>query len=256
MTSTSMPGAPERKPVDDFERRHGRFGERELRAFPFELGDLRDSGAGAGQFTIVGHAAVFNMWSLDLGGFRERILPGFFDEVLSADPDVFHLIDHDTSKVLSRTRSKTLELGLDKRGLRMWSRVAPTSYGADLRVSMDRGDIDQASFAFEVAKDEWRIKDDGNGNETIERDLITCAGLYDVTTCAMGAYPQTDSQVARQRALDYARTTGRLPGGAVPSIAPEEPVGASEPRHQADSAVQFDLRRRALGLDASRTPRL
>src|SRR5207249_1039954 len=68
--------------ADPIERRFGRFGEREQREFPIDVEEVRASGAGEGQFTVRGHAAVFEQWSLDLGGFREKIDPAAFDEVL------------------------------------------------------------------------------------------------------------------------------------------------------------------------------
>lgn len=216
MESVNRPAsAPERQPAlkDEFERRYGVFGKQERRELPIVNDEVRDSGAGDGQFTMRGHAAVFDQWSLDLGGFREKIAPSAFDEVLSRNPDAWLLWDHDTRYVLARTSNKTLELRLDPRGLHYWARVAPTSYAADLRVLMERGDIDQASFAFTVAKDEWRITGEGD-DERVERTILEVADLYDVTVTAMGAYPQTDSQVARERAVDYATRTGRLPGGA------------------------------------------
>lgn len=243
-------GSERQRAADDFERRYGRFGGREVRGgfalesdMPFTGCEVRDSGAGGGQFTITGHAAVFNLWSLDLGGFRERILPGFFDEVLSRNPDVFHVWDHDTRLILSRTHSKTLELSITSHGLSMWSRVAPTSYAADLRVLMERDDINQSSFAFTVAKDEWRILEE-DGEEIIERDLIRCGELYDVTTCAMGAYPQTDSQMACSKALDYARQHGRLPRLAgAENVAPSE--GVSESQQGSRSARRLQAKAQA-----------
>ena len=202
-----------RVPNDEWERRFGRFGEIERRGAVMGVSEIqtvieevRDSGAGGGAYTIRGHAAVFNEWSLDLGWFRERILPGAFDEVLADDPDVWHLWDHSTLHVLSRTRSKSLELGVEERGLRFWSRVAPTSYANDLRVLLERGDVNQSSFAFTIARggDLWRIFEDANGDEIIERDIIKVSALYDVTTTAMGAYPQTDSEIVRAKILAYA----------------------------------------------------
>jgi HK97 family phage prohead protease len=166
------------------------------RVFPFKIEEVRDSGAGEGQFTVVGHGAVFNRWSLDLGGFRERVSKGAFDNVLDRNPHVVHTWDHDTSKILSSTANKTLDLSITPKGLRYWSRVAPTSYAADLRVLLERGDINQSSFAFTVAKDEWRIMEDDQGTEYIERDILEVQDLFDVTTTAMGAYPTTDAALA------------------------------------------------------------
>jgi hypothetical protein len=40
--------------------------------------EIRESDAGDGSYTFIGHAAVWNRLSVDLGGFRERILRGAF----------------------------------------------------------------------------------------------------------------------------------------------------------------------------------
>jgi phage head maturation protease len=46
-------------------------------------------------------------------------------------------------------------LNEDARGLCMWTRVAPTSFGADARILIERGDIQQASFCFTIKRDTW-----------------------------------------------------------------------------------------------------
>jgi len=163
-----------------------------LDPFPMLDIEVNDSKAGKGQFTIRGHAAVFNRRSLDLGGFTEIIEQGFFDPMLENDPDVHALWDHDTRWTLARTRNKTLELRVDPVGLHNWMRVAPTSYANDLRILMERGDIDQQSFAFTVDQDRW-VEEDG----VITRYLVTGKDLYDTTITAKGAYPQTGAEVVR-----------------------------------------------------------
>lgn len=199
----------------------------EIRTFPFEIEDVRDAEGGRSKdFTIKGHAAVFDRWSHDLGGFRERISKGAFDNVLAGDPHVLHLINHDPNYVLSSTRSKTLELRVDPAGLHMWSKVAPTNYAADLRVLMERGDVDQSSFAFTVARDEWKITGEGD-DEKVERTILEIGQLFDVTTTPMGAYPQTDSQVA-MRTREKARALAEGSPEPTPAETPEVPA-ADEP---------------------------
>ena len=56
---------------------------------------------------IKGYAIVFNSMSLDLGGFREIIMPSAVDRTLSEAMDVRALVDHDSSKVIGRTRAGT-----------------------------------------------------------------------------------------------------------------------------------------------------
>ena len=138
--------------------------DRELyREAPLQIAEIRDSSNGIpGSYTIKGSAAVYNKWSLDLGGFRERILPGAFDRVLSENPHVIHTWDHDTARALSSTRSKQfpLELKSAKDALDFYSRVAPTTDAANLRILMDGGVVDQSSFAFTVRDAEWRFLED------------------------------------------------------------------------------------------------
>jgi len=201
------------------------------RYFPFAVEELRDSGDKLSLYNVRGYASVYDSWSLDLGGFRERIMPGAFDEVLEAGPAVAHVWDHDTSKILSATWNDTLTLSSDTHGLQFYSRVAKTDYAKDLRVLLERRDIKEASFAFTVAEDgeEWRIVEE-NDREIIERDITRVNGLYDVTTCAMGAYPATTSALALRsivrgrspavRAMLVAQVQEE-PGGEPQEVAPE-----------------------------------
>ena len=227
------------------------------RSFPFVVEEVRDSGAGSGIYTVKGHAAVFDKWSLDLGGFRERVAREAFDDVLSKNPHVLHLWDHDTSKALSSTRSKEypLELRVDPAGLRFYSKVAPTSYASDLRILLESGVVDQASFAFTVAKDEWRITEDEAG-ERVERTILEVAELFDVTTCAMGAYPTTDSVLATRSLLN--KVSGRLheealeqlgvvapsTGDSGDAVAPDA-GGTQAPQESLDAAETRDDKPRA-----------
>lgn len=215
--------------------------------------EVRDSGAGEGQMTIRGHAAVFNRLSHDLGGFRERIAPNAFERVLDQNPDVHLVWDHDTSLVLARTTNKTLELREDGRGLHIWARMAPTSYAQDLRVLMERGDVDQMSFAFTVDNDEWHEDESGEITRTINR----VGGLYDVTVCAQGAYPQTDVQLVRSL-LNDAITSGRVLGRAADAAQPDavdaEQDNAPEPSEVGAAAVDVAAVTRRLAIARRRIP--
>ena len=215
---------------------------------------IRDSATGDGSYTIRGHAAVFDKLSLDLGGFREKVAPTAFDRVLTENPDVLAVWDHDTRYTLARTHNKTLELRTDPYGLHVWMRVAPTSYAQDLRVLMERGDINQASWMFTIERETWTITEQANGDELVIATIEEVGDLYDVTVTGRGAYPQTDMSVAQGRSarfeqalregrvpgltLDQARTRGLVTGD--PEPAPDQPAG-----EDADAPMVVSDNRRA-----------
>jgi len=168
----------------------------ERRTVPMTV-EVRASSEAEGEFTIEGHAAVFDDLSEDLGFFEtwfERIEKGAFATVLRKNPDVRALLNHDYNFVLARSANGTLRLAEDDEGLHYEADVAPTSYGNDLRILLERGDINQSSFAFRVARkgDSWEEDEDGN----LVRTIHQFSELYDVSPVAVPAYPTTDVSLA------------------------------------------------------------
>jgi HK97 family phage prohead protease len=109
---------------------------------------------------IRGYGVVFNALSVDLGGFREIIAPEAIDRTLNEGLDVRALVDHDSSKVIGRTRSGTLRLRKDSRGLHI--EVEPDeeiSYARDIMRAVARGDVSGMSFGFRVVDDSWNYDD-------------------------------------------------------------------------------------------------
>lgn len=133
---------------------------------------------------IEGYAAVFNEWSDDLGGFREMIRNGAFTKTIS-EADIRGLFNHDSNFVIGRNRSGTLELSEDDSGLHFRASPPETTWANDLKISIDRGDINQGSFGFWTVRDDWRKAEEGNERELIE------VGLFDVSVVTFPAYPQT-----------------------------------------------------------------
>lgn len=201
---------------------------------PLEQVEWRESGNGS-DFTLRGHAAVFNSLSEDLGGFRELIESGAFRGALRGKPDVRLLFNHDPNFVMARTASGSLELREDKDGLHVWARVAPLGWVKDLRESMQRGDIDQMSFAFTIREggDDWAVTEDGSIVRTIRADGVD--ELFDVSVVTYPAYRAT--AVSMRSVLENAARNGRLPedvAGAITDLAPET-AGADESTSRSDA---------------------
>lgn len=170
--------------------------EIERRDFAFEDdNELVVESRADGRAAIIGYAAVYNRLSLDLGGFREEILPGAFDKILTRQrgkQDVVALFNHDSNIVLGRTSSGTLELSSDDKGLRYV--VNPPVSRADVMELIQRRDVRGSSFAFTVDKggEGFRQGDDGNA----VRQIREVSGLYDVGPVLVPAYPATSASVA------------------------------------------------------------
>ena len=159
----------------------------ETRSYPFEISEVRTE---EDVTKIIGYAAVYNQFSNDLGGFREKIKPGFFTEAIGRD-DVRALFNHDANMVLGRTKNKTLILEEDRKGLKVEIIPPDTSYAHDLINLVKRGDIDQMSFQWETEKDEWDSSDLNN----VTRTLVKIKNLWDISPVTFPAYPQTKAEV-------------------------------------------------------------
>lgn len=159
----------------------------ERRAFTLDTMTI-EARADGGQ-TLKGHAAVFDSLSENLGGFREKIAPGAFSDVLG--DDVRALINHDMNLVLGRTKAGTLRINQDATGLAYEVDLPDTQPARDLVVSLKRGDISQSSFAFIVEDDDWKEDDEGRVVRTINK----IGRLFDVSPVTFPAYPETDAAV-------------------------------------------------------------
>lgn len=144
---------------------------------------------------VAGYAAVFDEPADIAGMFREVIAPGAFREAIGRD-DVVFVVNHD-GLPLARTRSGTLKLSEDAKGLRMETVLDPED--PDVRSivgKMKRGDLDKMSFAFRATKQEW---DDTTNPPT---RTIREVELYDVSIVTTPAYDGTSIAL---RSLDDAR---------------------------------------------------
>jgi HK97 family phage prohead protease len=136
-----------------------------------------------GVMRLSGYAAVFNDDSVPLP-FRERIAPGAFRKTLSETPDVRLLINHE-GLPLARTKNETLRLSEDEVGLRFDAELPDTSEARDLYTLIERGDVDQMSFAFRVIRQRWN-------SERTERTLTEVSlADGDVSVVTYPAYPTT-----------------------------------------------------------------
>jgi HK97 family phage prohead protease len=169
----------------------------EQRTIDVDVQDLDTRGR-----TVHGYAALYDTLSEDLGGYRERIAPGAFAGVL--DADVRALLNHSPNEVLGRTKSGTLRLFDEERGLRFELDLPDSPLGQNMRTAISRGDLDGASFRFEVGDEAW------NGDV---RTIKTIKELRDVTLATYPAYPaasvelRTKPTTSKEETMDTSTAT-------------------------------------------------
>jgi HK97 family phage prohead protease len=157
--------------------------------------------------TIEGYAVVFGVRSVNLvpwSSYREvyEIMePGSITNELLQRSDVVLTAFHDNTAILGRWRNGkgTLNLQLDKRGLRVECTLADTERANELLSAIERGDITGMSFAFRADEEDSengvsyeKIEDrNAEGKEVWLRHVKKVTGLYDVTIAGHPAYEQT-----------------------------------------------------------------
>ena len=161
--------------------------------------------------TLRGYAAVYGEETVIGGFFREVIEPGAFDAAIGRPDDVRAQFNHDSNLVLGRTSAGTLRLSSDAQGLVYEIDLPDTTYARDLAASVERGDVSQSSFMFEVVRDQWEYPERSSGELPLRR--IADVKLFDVAPVTFPAYEGTSVSA---RALDAAK--------AVPPVPPDPAI--------------------------------
>ncbi len=150
-----------------------------------------------GRPVIVGMAPPWNKWSVDLGGFKERFMPGAFRKYLDRAPndprgkaDVVAKYNHQDSAVLGRTTNGTLDIQETDKGLvfRATPPVGTPTTAEVVPLIRDRY-IFGSSFAFSLTEargESWDEDPAGNVTRT-----ITEAAIFDVSPVTHAAYPNS-----------------------------------------------------------------
>lgn len=154
--------------------------------------EVRASGDDAGK-KVSGLGIVYDKWEELWPGYRERILKG---AVKRADT-VKSFFNHDPGMVLSTLESNPpLELKDTDAGLEYVSPIPPTSYGKDLEVNLERGNVKGSSFAFSIPRggDKWWEDDAGVTYREIKN--LT---LYEIGPVTDPAYVRTTANLRSTR---------------------------------------------------------
>ncbi len=165
----------------------------EMRQVQVQDLEVREIGDGA---TFTGYAAVFSSDSAPLP-FIEQIRPGAFQRTLASRNNIKMFVNHDDTMVLASTRSGTLRLAEDSRGLKVEADLPQeVTYARDLTVLMRKQVVDSMSFGFSVPRggDEW--SQDG------QRRFLNEVRLHEVSVVTgFPAYEATSATIRKAQLL-------------------------------------------------------
>lgn len=153
---------------------------------------------------LSGLAIVFDQWSVDLGGFKERIRPAAINRTIQEQIDVRALWNHNTDLTLGRLSAGTLTA--EKRSGGYWIRLVAPSWASAQMETVERRDVTGQSFAFRTVDDEWDFD-----HETPLRDVLDMR-VSETSGVSFPAYPQTTLRVERDSRAATARARLRLAG--------------------------------------------
>ena len=187
--------------------------------------ELRVEATESDGMRFTGYAAVFNSDSEPLP-FIERIMPGAFKRSLKARNEVKLFKNHNMDEVLASTRSKTLRLSEDSKGLLAEATLPDTTAGRDLAVLMKRGDVHSMSFGFSVPArgDSW--SDDGMTRQLKE------IRLHEVSIVT--GFPAYEATTASVRSLDILASRTNVDADALADALNKLESGDKLPDIQAD----------------------
>lgn len=150
--------------------------------------------------TLTGYASTFEPYEMyggpDAGGWIEQLDKAAFTNTLREKPDLHLLINHE-GMPLARTKSDTLQLGVDRHGLKVTAQLDRSDPDVQrLEPKMRRKDMDEMSFAFRVKGQKWECTEDFPEDNYALR-TITEVSLHkgDVSVVNFGANPTTSAEL-------------------------------------------------------------
>ena len=165
--------------------------EREYRYFrPFEA-RAQEEGEEK-KYIVEGYATTFNepyvLWEEEDGRkYYEQVDEKAFE---GADlSDVIFLYNHE-GMVYARLKNGTLKLDVDDHGLKVTADLGTTEQSRQIYEAIDKGLVDQMSFAFTVESEAYDKK-------TRTRTITGFRKIYDVSAVSIPANPGTDISTKR-----------------------------------------------------------
>ncbi|WP_099045122.1 phage major capsid protein [Leuconostoc citreum] len=216
----------------------------EIRSQATELQVVTRDTNGSTVKQIQGYAIMFNVPSVDLGGFTEVIQPTALANVDLSDVALVYA--HQNNSILARVSAGNLTLTVDDTGLFFSAILPDTTLANDVYTDIAVGNIKGMSFAFSVDQDEWSQNPDG----TLLHTVIAIDQIPEVTITGYPAYAETSVELQRsykeQTQLHlHERNNNMAEDKTKPNVAPanktEAPATGTDTAPAAEPAKDVDV---------------
>ena len=181
-----------------------------------QLQEIRTRNEG-GDPIIEGYFVVFDGTYNIADGVTESVDRDAFNETIGGDIRI--LVDHDTRLVLGRTGAGTAQVRVDERGV--WGHVDINPNDSDAvnaHARVERGDVTQGRFGFDILDEETEYREDGSVHFTIKK-----VELYELSVVTFPAYEETSISARKKQADEIkARTIDAWKAKAMTRLKGEE----------------------------------
>ena len=170
------------------------------------VGELRMTGKDKPKKRVEGYALKWGV-RYSVSWFDEVIQEGALNEANMSDVRI--LFNHDPNMIIGRTSAGTAEVRLDNTGLFFSAEIPDSPFGQNLIASLERGDITQASWAFDINYngDKWTYDQINN------RDVRTITNVRNVYDASPVTYPANPDTSVAARSLDAVKSKKPLVSG-------------------------------------------
>ena len=164
----------------------------EMRTIPAEELELRAEKEGE-QRKISGYGIVYNRKTQIWDDLWEVIRPGAARKFLQSNPDVKSALNHNKMYLFGRTKSGTLTLEENQKGVKYAATPPDAQWAKDAMASIERGDIDGSSFTFAVDPQNEKLTKQSDG--TYLREIFEIERIGEIGPVSDPAYLDTTAEM-------------------------------------------------------------
>ena len=151
---------------------------------------------------ISGYGIVYDKETRLYNDLYEVIRPGAASKVLAKNPDIKCALNHDRRYLFGRTKSKTLTVAEDKKGVRYEAIPPDAQWARDAIASIERGDIDGSSFTFGVLEGVEHEKITKRKDGTYLREIFQIDRIGEMGPVTDPAYADTTAEARAKAEYD------------------------------------------------------